>query len=58
MEKLLAPEQVAEVLNVTTISLGQWHRAGKGPKALKLGNKTIRYRESDVKVWLKLKESK
>lgn len=53
MEDLLhKAEEVAEYLGTTPGSLAQMRYRGIGPKFVKLGPKSVRYRESDVKEWL------
>lgn len=53
--ELLAPEQVAEILQVHTSTLERWRFTGHGPSFLKLGSSRrspIRYRRQDVEDWL------
>lgn len=49
--ELLTTEQVAYELSVTVKTLRKWRQHGKGPKAIKMGNR-LRYRISDVSKWL------
>lgn len=57
MEKLLKEYQVARLLNMSLGVVRKWRKEGSGPPYMRIGNNTIRYRESDIKVWLKSKES-
>lgn len=50
--RLLSSAQVSEWIGVPATTLRYWRWAGQGPKWFKLGSKTVRYRESDVKAWL------
>lgn len=51
--KLLTPIQVADMIGVTEWCLRNWrHKGNKGPKFIKLGERFVRYRQSDVDAWL------
>lgn len=50
--KLYAPPELAARLGVTVNNLAQMRFRGTGPRYVKVGAKTIRYRESDVEEWL------
>jgi excisionase family DNA binding protein len=52
VEKLLTPEEVADLLQVKVETLHQWRWQGKGPRAVKSGRRFLRYRPSDVNAWL------
>lgn len=55
--RLLTSQQVAEMLGVTEWCLRNWRHLGtKGPKSIKLGDRFIRYRQSDVEAWLSKNE--
>lgn len=50
---LLTSNQVAEMLGVTEWCLRNWRHLGtKGPKFVKVGERFVRYRQSDVEAWL------
>jgi predicted site-specific integrase-resolvase len=50
---LLLPNEVAELLRVKVQTLALWRSTGRGGLPfIRLGNKAIRYRESDVQVFL------
>src|SRR5579885_1828022 len=55
--ELLTPEQVAELLHISTRTLANWRCAGVGPRYARVGG--IRYRQSDVEDWIesRLKET-
>lgn len=48
-EVLFSPEELAELLGTTTRVVRSWRPRGIGPSYHRLGHKTIRYRESDVR---------
>jgi predicted DNA-binding transcriptional regulator AlpA len=51
--KLLTSTQVAEILGITEHCLRRWRMLGtKGPKFIKLGERFIRYRNSDLEAWI------
>ena len=51
MERLVTPEDLAELLLVTTGQLAQMRYLGTGPKYVKVGTR-VRYSLSDVQAWL------
>ncbi len=51
MERLVAPEDLAELLSVTTGQLAQMRYLGTGPAYVKVGTR-VRYALSDVRTWL------
>lgn len=51
-DPLRKPEEVAEYLGTSVGGLAQMRYRGNGPKFLKLGRKSVRYRDSDLKEWL------
>jgi len=54
MEKLLSPEEVEEMLSVKRSTIYKWTFEGSIPH-LKLG-RLLRFREADLREWLKDKE--
>ena len=53
--ELLTPEQVADLLKVSTGTLENWRVKGDGPPFVKLGHKRrspVRYRRKDVEDWI------
>lgn len=51
MERLLAPDDLAKLLSVSTGQLAQMRYLGTGPKYVKVGTR-VRYALSDVRAWL------
>lgn len=49
--KLLTPAQVSEMTTVPEETLRWLRHKGRGPRAYKLGRRTV-YREEDVEFWL------
>jgi len=52
MEKLLNEQQVEEQYGISKRWLQKMRCQGGGPKFLKIGNKTVRYRPSDIETFL------
>ncbi|MDZ7673744.1 MAG: helix-turn-helix domain-containing protein [Acidimicrobiales bacterium] len=50
-DRLLWPEEVAEVLGVPIGTLANWRYQGRGPAFVKVG-RHVRYRRSDVLGWI------
>jgi excisionase family DNA binding protein len=50
-DRLLWPEQVAEMLGLPTGTLANWRYQGRGPAFVKIG-RHVRYRRSDVADWI------
>jgi len=51
MSDLMKPQDLADRLGVALITLRKWRQQGKGPRYIKLGHRTIRYRIEDVEEW-------
>lgn len=51
MDHLLTTAQLAQQLSVSVETVRWWRKRGSGPRAIKLG-RHVRYRDSDVQVWL------
>ncbi len=51
IDNLMTVEAVAEYLGVPMATVYAWNSRGLGPKRYRLG-KHVRYRRSDVEVWL------
>lgn len=51
-ETLLTPKEVADRLKIDPVTLRVWRNRGQGPKSMRLGYRTVRYRNSDVDAWL------
>lgn len=50
--KLLTNTELAKVLHVSTVTLWEWRRKGKGPQFTRLGNK-IFYPAESVHQWIR-----
>lgn len=48
----IAPRELASLLDVTTKTLENWRKAGKGPAFIAFGPRTIRYDLAVVNAWL------
>jgi excisionase family DNA binding protein len=51
MEKLLAPDELAELLGYPVKTLAEWRSNGDGPPYVRLG-RHVRYRPEDVETWI------
>lgn len=51
LEPLIGVEELSEYLGVPVKTLYEWHQAGKGPCAVRVGRR-LRYLISDVRSWL------
>lgn len=49
--RLITPDQLAEMLSVSTKTLDRWRRGGSGPACIQVGG-SVRYRAADVEDWL------
>lgn len=47
--ELMTRGQVAEYLQVTVTTLGEWAGRGRGPRCIYLSERTPRYRREDVR---------
>ena len=50
--EFLTTQQAAEFLSLKSTTLNQWRWSGKGPKYVRIGERTIRYRNQDLHHWL------
>jgi len=50
--QLLNTIEAAQMLRLHPTTLATWRVEGRGPKFLKLGERKVRYRESDIEAWL------
>jgi predicted DNA-binding transcriptional regulator AlpA len=51
-ERLLRPEDTAEVTGLSVETLAQWRSQGKGPPYVKISRNCVRYRQCDLDGWL------
>ena len=52
-DTLLETATVAEYLNVQEVTLEKWRQNGRGPAFIKIGRRLVRYRQSDLDLWLR-----
>lgn len=55
LDRLIRPEEAAQILTVNVKTLTNWRHMGKGPKYVKMG-KFIRYPSLEIVRWRKLHE--
>lgn len=55
---LLTTDDVAVMLRVGRDQVKAWRMAGEGPKYIRLGHRTVRYRRSDVDEWVAEKQDR
>lgn len=55
--KLYNQQEAADLLGVSTQTLRDWERDGEGPTAIRIGKRSVRYREQDIESWLEEKAS-
>jgi len=53
MSQLLTVHQAAEYVGLKPATLNQYRWAGGGPPFFRIGNRTIRYDQADLEVWLR-----
>ena len=51
-ESLLTPRQASEFLGIPESTLAQWRSQRRGPPYIKLESRLIRYRRSDLEVYI------
>jgi predicted DNA-binding transcriptional regulator AlpA len=49
---LLSETQTAEFLGLSTRTLQGWRLRGCGPAYIKVGGRAVRYRRSDLELWI------
>lgn len=49
---ILTPKETANYLRVTESTLGNWRSAGKGPRAIRIGARAVRYRFADLEMFI------
>lgn len=52
MDRLLSPPEVCELIGVKPSTLQKMRHRKKGPPYVRLGHRTVRYPESELKRWL------
>ena len=51
-DEFLTSEDVARITKIPVGTLKAWRHYRTGPRSFKLGDRTVRYRRSDVDAWL------
>ena len=51
-DRLCTADEAAELLGVAPQTLAHWRVRGSGPRYITLSARCVRYRFSDIKVWL------
>lgn len=51
-QRLLSPDDVANLTQVRRPTVLRWHRAGRMPQAVRLNERTLRWRPADVQAWV------
>jgi len=51
-DRLLTPDEAADFLRSSPQTLAQWRSQRRGPRYIKLENRSIRYRSSDLENYL------
>lgn len=50
--ELMKPAELGARIGTSTAVLANWRYMGTGPRFVKLGGRSVRYRVSDVEAWL------
>lgn len=51
-DRLLLPTEAAEFLSLSPRTLERWRVTGGGPRFIKAGGKSVRYRPADLLAWI------
>ncbi len=51
-ERVLRPEDAADMLGCTVRTLSDWRLDGRGPKFVRVSSRMVRYRMIDLQRWL------
>lgn len=51
MEKLITPQELADMVGVPVGTVYRWNHVGSGPRPIPVG-RHVRYRPQDVERWL------
>jgi len=52
MSELLTPEEAAKIMGRAVTTLQSMRSNGGGPKFIKVGHRTVRYKREDIMAWL------
>ena len=56
-QNLMNAKQAAEFLGVSEGTMYEYRALGTGPKYIRIGGRLVRYRLSDINVWLENQEN-
>ncbi|MEY8655214.1 helix-turn-helix transcriptional regulator [Brachybacterium paraconglomeratum] len=56
-ERLLTPPEAAELLGIAPQTLANWRSMGKGPRFVRVGSRSVRYRLSDLLAYVESLET-
>lgn len=54
VEQMMSPHTLAGLLDMEVDTLYKWHSLGQGPRAIKIGERLIRYPLSEVERWMQI----
>lgn len=58
LEKLMTAKEVSKHLRISEAALYIFRRSGTGPNYIRLNDRLVRYRKSDIDEWLNAKNIK
>lgn len=50
--EILTPKEVAAYVRFSEKTLERWRTEGRGPKYIRINDRTVRYAMSDIQAWL------
>lgn len=56
LEKMMTAKEVSNYLRISEAALYEYRRTGTGPNYVRLNDRLVRYRKSDVDEWLNAKK--
>ena len=56
LEKMMTTKEVSKYLRISEAALYEYRRTGTGPNYVRLNDRLVRYRKSDVDEWLNAKK--
>ena len=54
LDRLLNTKEAAEYLGLSPYTLERWRYLGKGPRFIRVGSKSVRYRQTDLDAFLEI----
>jgi predicted DNA-binding transcriptional regulator AlpA len=52
IDQLLTGREVAAILKLTPQTVIEWRRENRGPRWVRIGQRAIRYRRSELEAWI------